>query len=70
MNAPQPSTGSAAFRILAGAASPNSAAASQGGRLKTTASASKRPPLSVSTSFAPPVAETRVTLCLKSTWPP
>ena len=45
MNAPQPSAGSAAFRILAGAASPNSAAASQGGRLKTTASASKLPVL-------------------------
>ena len=70
MNAPQPSAGSAAFRILAGAAWPNSAAASQGGRLKTTASASNVAPLLVSTCFAPSPAETRVTRCLKSTWPP
>ena len=34
MNAPQPSTGRSASRILAGAAWPNSAAASQGGKLK------------------------------------
>ena len=59
MNAPHPSCGQRR-RIRAGAASPSRAAASQGGRLKTTVSASKRRTLiGLDAVIRPPPADTQ-----------